>query len=158
MTTGTTTPTTTAVFTVPERSVGRGGGGMGRDTLASNVTDTGRCHTVALLDLQLISKQRVTNNNTHTFHSLDDCSIAYHYQLTIKCYELPINGSPFINNNRRYMFPVSANVLFSVLYRINFITGIPMASCVQSGSSALVLSVTLHGQIMYIELQLLYYE
>ena len=111
MTTATTTPATTAVFTVSagERSVGRGGDGMGRDTLASNVTDTGRCHTAALLDLQLISKQRITDNNTHTpcgliFEtlqtrkknvSLDDCSIAYHYQLTIKRF----NGSPFINNN-----------------------------------------------------------
>ena len=81
--------------------------------------------------------------------SLDDCSITYHYQLTIKRYELPINGSPFINNNRRYMFPVSANILFSALYRINFITGIPMASCVHcTGYNALVLSVTLYGQIM----------
>ena len=66
MTRATTTPMMTPVSTVPERSVGRGGGGMGRDTLASNVTDTGRCHTAALLDLQLISKQRITNNNTHT--------------------------------------------------------------------------------------------
>ena len=66
MTRATTTPMMTAVSTVPERSVGRDGGGMGRDTLASNVTDTGRCHTAALLDLQLTSKQRITNNNTHT--------------------------------------------------------------------------------------------
>ena len=78
MTMATTTPMTTAVSTVPagERSVGRGGGGMGRDTLSNNITDTGRCHTAALLDLQLISKQRITNNNTHT-PSTTKCAVIF---------------------------------------------------------------------------------
>ena len=34
--------------------------------------------------------------------SLDDCSIAYRYQLTIKCYELPINGSHIYTRHTVY--------------------------------------------------------
>ena len=74
MTTATTTPMTTAVSTVSagERSVGRGGDGIGRDTLASNVIDTGRCDTAALLDLQLIRKQKViiTTKLTHLLQKM----------------------------------------------------------------------------------------